>query len=194
MRPRGDPDGIRLARPPLGRTGVLRGHPRRATGRAGAPGRPRRALPGARGRRRRRAVAAERGHGGDARGAGVRARPAGAHRDAPLAIRESPRRSQAALTGGADTLVGLVLAPHCSALSIGKYRTLFAEAVPEGVETRFVERWGADPAFVDALARRCRVALTGRRCARGLHGALAARAGSSPTEIRTGTSCWRRPH
>jgi len=76
----------------------------------------------------------------------------------------SPRIAEAvetALAGGADTLVGLVLAPHFSAMSIGKYRALFEEAVPAGVETRFVERWGADPAFVEFLAQRCRVALTG---------------------------------
>jgi protoporphyrin/coproporphyrin ferrochelatase len=74
----------------------------------------------------------------------------------------SPRIAEAVegtLAERADTLVGLVLAPHFSALSIGKYRTLFEEAVPAGVETRFVERWGADPAFVEALAQRCRVAL-----------------------------------
>ena len=65
---------------------------------------------------------------------------------------------EAALDGEADALVGLVLAPHYSALSIGKYRALFDEAVAERVETRFVERWGADPAFVEVLAQRCRVA------------------------------------
>jgi protoporphyrin/coproporphyrin ferrochelatase len=66
---------------------------------------------------------------------------------------------EAALAGGADMLIGLVLAPHFSVMSIGKYRALFDSAVPAGVETRFVERWGADPAFVDVLAQRCRIAL-----------------------------------
>src|SRR5262245_49543816 len=61
---------------------------------------------------------------------------------------------EAALSGGADMLVGLVLAPHYSALSIGKYSALFDEAVGERVETRFVERWGDDPALVSLLAAR----------------------------------------
>jgi ferrochelatase len=59
---------------------------------------------------------------------------------------------EAALDGGADVLVGLVLAPHYSALSIGKYRALFDEAVAGRVESRFVERWGDDPAFVSLIA------------------------------------------
>jgi protoporphyrin/coproporphyrin ferrochelatase len=66
---------------------------------------------------------------------------------------------EAALAGGADLLVGLVLAPHFSSLSIARYRKLFDEALAARAESRFVERWGADPAFVAALARRCRVAL-----------------------------------
>ena len=71
----------------------------------------------------------------------------------------SPRIAEAietAVAGGADTVVGLVLAPHFSALSIGKYRALFEDALPEGIESRFVERWGADPGFVDVLADRVR--------------------------------------
>jgi ferrochelatase len=69
---------------------------------------------------------------------------------------------EAALSGGADVLAGLVLAPHWSSLSIGKYQALFDEAVAGRVETGFVERWGAEPAFVEVLARRCRAALGGR--------------------------------
>jgi protoporphyrin/coproporphyrin ferrochelatase len=61
---------------------------------------------------------------------------------------------EAALTDGADVLVGLVLAPHYSSLSIAKYRALFEEAVAGRMETRFVERWGTEPAFIRALARR----------------------------------------
>jgi ferrochelatase len=68
---------------------------------------------------------------------------------------------ESALGDRADLLVGVVLAPHYSALSIAKYRGLFDEAAAGRVETRFVERWGADPAFVDVLAQRCRVALGG---------------------------------
>ena len=61
-----------------------------------------------------------------------------------------------ALVGGADLLVGLVLAPHYSSMSIAKYEALFDEAVAGRAETRFVRRWGAEPGFVDALARRIR--------------------------------------
>ena len=66
---------------------------------------------------------------------------------------------EAALFGGADTLLGLVLAPHYSALSIGNYRVLFEEAVSGRAEARFVERWGADSALVEVFAQRCRAAL-----------------------------------
>jgi ferrochelatase len=62
----------------------------------------------------------------------------------------------AALAGGADLIVGIVLAPHYSALSIGKYRAQLEEAVAGHAEIRFVERWGADPAFVAVLAERVR--------------------------------------
>jgi ferrochelatase len=63
---------------------------------------------------------------------------------------------EAALAGGAELVVGIVLAPHYSSLSIGKYETLFREAVAGRVESRFVERWGADPGFVELLAGRIR--------------------------------------
>ncbi len=65
------------------------------------------------------------------------------------------------LAGGADLLVGVVLAPHFSSLSIAKYRELFDGAVAARAESRFVERWGANPAFVELLAQRCRLALDG---------------------------------
>jgi protoporphyrin/coproporphyrin ferrochelatase len=59
-----------------------------------------------------------------------------------------------ALAGGADTIVGLVLAPHYSTLSIEKYRLLLEDAVSDRAELRFVERWGAEPGFVALLAER----------------------------------------
>ena len=62
----------------------------------------------------------------------------------------------AALELGHETLVGLVLAPHWSTLSVARYEQLFLEAVAGRVETRFVRRWGAEPGFVDLLAQRCR--------------------------------------
>ena len=60
----------------------------------------------------------------------------------------------AALAGGADRIVGLVLAPHYSALSIEKYREQLEEALAGRAELLFVERWGAEPGFVDLLAER----------------------------------------
>jgi ferrochelatase len=63
---------------------------------------------------------------------------------------------EAAITGGAETLVGLVLAPHYSRLSIGKYREQLEDAIGDRAELRFVERWGADPAYVELLADRVR--------------------------------------
>jgi len=62
----------------------------------------------------------------------------------------------AAVAAGYDLLVGLVLAPHWSSLSIEKYRRLFDDALAGRVESRFVERWGADPGFVAVLADRVR--------------------------------------
>jgi protoporphyrin/coproporphyrin ferrochelatase len=61
-----------------------------------------------------------------------------------------------ALAGGADALVGLVLAPHYSPLSIGGYRQQLEEALAGRVELVFVERWGDEPGFVDLLADKVR--------------------------------------
>ena len=62
----------------------------------------------------------------------------------------------AALATGATTIGGLVLAPHWSSLSIGKYEALFEDAVAGRAETRFVRSWGAEPGFVEVLADRVR--------------------------------------
>ena len=70
-----------------------------------------------------------------------------------------PRIAEAAeraLAGGARTIVGLVLAPHYSGMSIGTYRRLLEEAVGERGEVVFVERWGTEPGFVELLADRVR--------------------------------------
>ncbi len=61
-----------------------------------------------------------------------------------------------ALDDGASTIVGLVLAPHYSSLSIGKYRELLETALAGRAELRFVERWGSESALVDLLADRVR--------------------------------------
>jgi ferrochelatase len=63
-----------------------------------------------------------------------------------------------ALELGHDQLVGLVLAPHWSSLSIAKYEALFDAAVAGRVETRFVRQWGSEPGFVELLAQRIRAA------------------------------------
>jgi protoporphyrin/coproporphyrin ferrochelatase len=60
----------------------------------------------------------------------------------------------AALAGGADELVGLVLAPHYSVLSIERYREQLVAAIGNRAELRFVERWGSDPGYVELLAER----------------------------------------
>jgi len=68
-----------------------------------------------------------------------------------------PRIAEAAdraISGGATTIVGLVLAPHYSSMSIEKYRGLLTEAIGNRAELRFVERWGDDPGFIALLAER----------------------------------------
>jgi len=67
----------------------------------------------------------------------------------------TPRIAEAvecAIAEGATTIVGLVLAPHYSSMSIEKYRGLLKGAIASRTELRFVERWGADPGFVELLA------------------------------------------
>jgi len=63
---------------------------------------------------------------------------------------------EAALAAGATTLVGLVLAPHYSRLSIGDYRQRLEEALDGRAELVFVESWHEDPGFVALLADRIR--------------------------------------
>jgi len=70
-----------------------------------------------------------------------------------------PRIAEAAeraLAGGADAIVGLVLAPHYSAMSIGAYRRALETALADRADLRFVERWGTDPGFIRFLADRLR--------------------------------------
>jgi ferrochelatase len=71
----------------------------------------------------------------------------------------TPRIAEAAeraLATGAGVVVGLVLAPHYSRLSIGDYRRRLEEALAGRVELRFVESWHDEPGFVDLLADRVR--------------------------------------
>jgi ferrochelatase len=62
----------------------------------------------------------------------------------------------AALAGGAQRLVGLVLAPHYSRLSIAGYRKLLEEAVGDRAEVAFIDSWHDDQGFVSFLADRVR--------------------------------------
>ena len=61
-----------------------------------------------------------------------------------------------AIDEGHDALVGLVLAPHWSSLSIAKYQGLFADAVAGRVATSFVREWGSEDGFIELLADRVR--------------------------------------
>jgi ferrochelatase len=61
---------------------------------------------------------------------------------------------EAAVAAGARTLVGLVLAPHYSRLSIAGYRTLLEDALDGRAELRFVESWHDEPGFIEVLAQR----------------------------------------
>jgi ferrochelatase len=62
----------------------------------------------------------------------------------------------AALTGGADVVVGLVLAPHYSRLSIAGYRTQLEEALAGRTDLRMIESWHDFEPFLDVLADRVR--------------------------------------
>ena len=63
---------------------------------------------------------------------------------------------QSALSAGADEIVGLVLAPHYSALSIAGYREQLERALGGRAELHFVESWHDEPGFVELLADRVR--------------------------------------
>jgi len=69
----------------------------------------------------------------------------------------TPRIADAAAhAAGADRVVGLVLAPHYSELSIKGYREQLEQALDGRSELRFVESWHDEPAFIDVLADKVR--------------------------------------
>ena len=71
----------------------------------------------------------------------------------------SPRIAEAAgraLEAGADTVVGLVLAPHYSRLSIAGYREQLERALDGRANLVFVDSWYDDPALASFLAERVR--------------------------------------
>ena len=67
----------------------------------------------------------------------------------------APRIADAAnraVASGADVVIGLVLAPHYSKLSIAGYRAQLEEALGDLVQLRFIESWHDFPAFIDFVA------------------------------------------
>ena len=71
----------------------------------------------------------------------------------------TPRISEAAdqaLEGGAQRIVGLVLAPHYSSISIGGYRDRLSEAVGDRAELVMIESWHDHRPFIDLVAGRVR--------------------------------------
>ena len=70
-----------------------------------------------------------------------------------------PRVAEAAeraLRTDADTVVGLVLAPHYSKLSIAGYRAQLEEGLAGRAELLFIDSWHDDPGLVAFLADRVR--------------------------------------
>jgi len=64
--------------------------------------------------------------------------------------------ADAAVSAGADTVVGLVLAPHYSAMSIAGYRTQLDQALDGRAELAFIDSWHDEPGFIELLADRVR--------------------------------------
>ena len=64
--------------------------------------------------------------------------------------------AESALARGADPIVGIVLAPHYSKLSIDGYRERLEGAVDGRAELRFVESWHTHEPYVAVLADRVR--------------------------------------
>ncbi len=63
---------------------------------------------------------------------------------------------ESALAGGATRIVGLVLAPHYSRLSIGEYRERLDAAAAGRAEVVLVESWHDHDGFLDVVADRVR--------------------------------------
>jgi protoporphyrin/coproporphyrin ferrochelatase len=64
--------------------------------------------------------------------------------------------AERAVATGADTVVGLVLAPHYSELSIAGYRAQLERALGDRAELAFIDSWHDEPGFIDVLADRVR--------------------------------------
>src|SRR5579862_4530534 len=64
--------------------------------------------------------------------------------------------AESALAAGAETIVGLVLAPHYSRLSVAGYKQQLEDAVGGRAEVIFVDSWHDEPGFISLLADRIR--------------------------------------
>lgn len=67
-----------------------------------------------------------------------------------------------ALADGVDLIVGVVMAPHFSRMSVGKYMARLDEALAAhgaSVPVVRIESWKDEPAFIEAVSQRIRVAL-----------------------------------
>jgi protoporphyrin/coproporphyrin ferrochelatase len=64
--------------------------------------------------------------------------------------------ARAAEAEGADRIVGVVLAPHYSVLSIAGYRERLEAALSVGTDLQFVESWHDHGPYLDVLAERVR--------------------------------------
>jgi ferrochelatase len=64
--------------------------------------------------------------------------------------------ADSAVAAGAETVVGLVLAPHYSELSIAGYREQLEAALAHRSELVFIDSWHDEPGFIDLLADRVR--------------------------------------
>jgi protoporphyrin/coproporphyrin ferrochelatase len=60
---------------------------------------------------------------------------------------------------GHHAVVGVVMAPHYSAMSVGAYEKKLLEAAQGRFETALVRRWGDHPAFIEAVSERIAQAL-----------------------------------
>jgi ferrochelatase len=69
----------------------------------------------------------------------------------------TPRIAEAAdraVRAGAETVVGLVLAPHYSELSIAGYREQLEAALARRADLLFIDSWHDEPGFIELLADR----------------------------------------
>ena len=67
---------------------------------------------------------------------------------------------EALAADGFREVVGLVLAPHYSAFSVGQYLTRLADAAsPHNMEVRSIDSWATEPAFVEFIAADLRTKL-----------------------------------